>query len=128
MISQPVVAWAGWFADPWWCALIIDQNIVWHLTPHVGTFPGRSVCPRAIYRGQAHPFTSCQNQLWLPRHHGRGQTLDSIHPIFVSNYDSNPNERTVCRQLSGGQGTLTGVVQNPVTSTVVVDARCVYYI
>jgi hypothetical protein len=31
--------------------LLIDQSIVWHLTPHVGALPGRSVCPRAIYRG-----------------------------------------------------------------------------
>ena len=114
MVSQLVVAWVGWFADPWWCALLIDQSIIWHLTPHVGTLPGRSVCPRAIYRGQAHPFTSCQNQLWLPYHHGRGQTLDGIHLVFVSNYHSNPNGWAYSMQAIIWW-TRYRVVHNPVT-------------
>jgi len=77
------------------------------------------VCAWAIYGGQAHPFTPCQNKFWLSHRYGGGQAV-GLNQMFVHllgmgyQYSSALSDcqrkckkewRTVCRQLSGGQGT-----------------------
>jgi hypothetical protein len=47
-----------------------------------GTVSRCCVCAWAIYGGQAHPFTPCQNKFWLSHHYGGGQAL-GLNQMFV---------------------------------------------